>query len=145
MPPLCAFGFVATYWGWQNQVDVESNISAFRHGQYPLDAVVMDYDWFGTSKADYQDFGYNNMTMTNSRFPTLKSLLGHYHVDYNVRFGGIRKPVTYDHISLVHKQQDWALRWNSQQNELNFTTPGLRNWYINGTTSLVNDGVDFFW
>lgn len=148
VPPLYAFGFLATYWGWTQQAEVESNISAFRKGKYPIDAFIMDYDWFGTDISSYRDFGYNPSTMTNFRFHNLSSLLHHYSEAYRIKFGGIRKPRTYDHIELVQSTPGWNLAWPDplgRDHEMNFSSPTLREWYANGTAPLIDSGVEFFW
>jgi len=148
VPPLYAFGFLATYWGWTQQAEVESNISEFRTGKYPIDAIIMDYDWFGTEITNYRDFGYNPDTMTNSRFNNLSSLLSHYYDAYGIRFGGIRKPRTYDHIELVQNTPGWNLAWPDplgRVHEMNFSSPTLREWYANNTAPLIDSGVEFFW
>ena len=142
----CATSLFRGVPGWNSQEQVESNISAFRAGSYPLDAIVMDYDWFGTSRDNYADFGFNPRTMTRpGSFDEPQMLIKHYWDAYGVRFGGIRKPVTYDHINEVQGRRNWPLRWQAQQNELNFSTASLRAWYANHTAPLLDAGVAFFW
>ena len=34
------------------------NMSAFRDGEYPIDSVIMDYDWWNTARS-HDDFGYD--------------------------------------------------------------------------------------
>ena len=44
IPPLYAWGFMVTYWGYEKMEFVEGNVTAFRDGQFPLDLTIMDYD-----------------------------------------------------------------------------------------------------
>jgi hypothetical protein len=112
MPPLYAFGFMACYWGWLNADDVTSNMTAFRTGKFPIDSFIMDYDWFncGTSGgacADKgTDFGYSVET-----FPHPVQQLSEFHTKWHMKFAGIRKPRTYDHLALANKS-GWLLEFS---------------------------------
>jgi hypothetical protein len=44
VPPLWAMGFMATYWSYEKMEYVEGNVTAFRDGDFPIDAHIMDYD-----------------------------------------------------------------------------------------------------
>ena len=57
LPPRYGFGFMATYWGYNNMNQVIANMTKFRDGAYPIDSFIMDYDWWncGTSPGDHCD------------------------------------------------------------------------------------------
>jgi len=96
VPPRYAFGFIASRWGWQNPGYIEQTLSDFRSKEFPVDAIIFDFEWF-TNESDYgftpegkpwyDDFGFNAET-----FPTPQEQLQHYRDTYNIRVGGIRKP-----------------------------------------------------
>ena len=47
VPPLFGMAFMATYWGYTSMAQVESYMHEFRRRRLPIDAFIMDYDWFG--------------------------------------------------------------------------------------------------
>ena len=134
MPPLYAFGFMACYWGWLNAADVTSNMTAFRTGKFPIDSFIMDYDWFncGTSGgacADKgTDFGYSAET-----FPHPVQQLSDFHTKWHMKFAGIRKPRTYDHLALAN-ESGWLLKFSGAgvqgNNNFNYSHPDMRAWCV---------------
>jgi hypothetical protein len=46
LPPRYAFGFMATYWGYNTMEEVEGNMTRFRDLALPIDSFIMDYDWW---------------------------------------------------------------------------------------------------
>jgi alpha-glucosidase (family GH31 glycosyl hydrolase) len=45
LPPRYAFGFLASRWGWTNSSYIEDVVQQFRAGQYPIDAIISDFEW----------------------------------------------------------------------------------------------------
>ncbi|CAK9084348.1 unnamed protein product, partial [Durusdinium trenchii] len=72
VPPRYTFGFMASRWGWKDRTYIENVIQKFRDGKYPIDAIIMDFEWFtnetdygyapSEGKSYYKDFGFNPVT-----------------------------------------------------------------------------------
>jgi len=145
--PLYAHGFLASRWGWTNPAYIEAVLDNFRMGMYPLDAIIMDFEWYTPvtdydfpveGRRDFVDFGYNNVTL-----PKPPQQLKKFHEDYNVRFGGIRKPRIGNTFLLTElRNKGWLLPGSR---ELNFTLPEVRSWYAQQMRKFIEDGVDFWW
>jgi len=97
VPPRYAMGFFACRWGWVNQSYIEGVLAEFRAGAYPVDSMISDFEWFtptpdyslnASGDPAYHDFAFNNITFPPPQGP----LLARYRSQYNIRFGGIRKP-----------------------------------------------------
>ena len=150
LPPRYGFGFMATYWGYNNMRQVIGNMTKFRDGQYPIDTFIMDYDWWncGTSPGDKcdpklqtgQDFQYDpamfgKNVFENKGWPIIQTenatdLLRYMHAgigsDKNehtlrMRFSGIRKPRSYSHYNISHNN-GWLLP------DADTVGAGLNNW-----------------
>lgn len=147
LPPLYALGFLACRWGWSDPSDTEKTLQLFRQGRYPLDGIIMDFEWY-TNRTDYDipyegddgyiDFGYNTLV-----FPSPMEQLKRYHDIYNVKFGGIRKPRLGNKALLKKvRQKGWVLQGKK---DIDFSQPLAREWYKDEHKQFMSDGVDFFW
>lgn len=158
VPPRYAFGFSACYWGYDNMEEVESNMTAFRAGAYPVDSFIMDYDWWNPtmqySDAMKLDFSYDPVMFGPHTFPDgthttdAPSLFRHFHNDLHVRFGGIRKPRTYSNEAFSNAS-GWLLPPSFQVgaggNNWNMSAPGWEAWYNANHTHFLQDGFDYYW
>lgn len=63
LPPLWAFGFCQSRWGYRNEKDITEVVRRYRKADIPLDSVCMDIDYMDR----YIDF-----TVHPKRFPDLK-------------------------------------------------------------------------
>lgn len=160
IPPRYAWGFMATYWGYDRMEEIEGNGTAFRDGQYPLDSMIADYDWFMANDADI-DFGYDlvmfgphNFThppgsiIPNASTTNAPDLFAHFRRDLNLRFGGIRKPRTYSNIALSNAS-GWLLPLDfnvgAGLNNYNMSAPGWSAWYVNNSLHFLRDGMGYWW
>ena len=75
IPPLWAFGFGQSRWGYKTQKDFDSVVDGYRNAGIPLDWVCMDIDYMDR----YIDF-----TVNTKRFPDLAAYVG------SLKAGGIR-------------------------------------------------------
>jgi hypothetical protein len=50
--PRHAYGFVACRWGWTDRAYIESILTQFRSGGYPIDSFISDFEWY-TPNPDY--------------------------------------------------------------------------------------------
>jgi alpha-glucosidase len=168
IPPRYAFGAMYTYWGYETMEEVEGNMTLFRDGQYPIDAHIMDYDWWDadgtyndTGPVDY-DFAYDPVMFGPHRFihsadstiPNVTTtgavdLFEHFHNDLHIKFGGIRKPRTYSHRHLSNGS-GWLLPSSFEvgagPNNWNMTPGnGWSEWWVPHSAHFLKDGLDFWW
>lgn len=161
MPPRYGLAFMATYWGYDNMLEVEGNMTLFRKGEYPIDSFIMDYDWWMGKEPDL-DFGYapsfwDNNTYVHAGMPWspitcigAAENLKHFHEDLHMRWGGIRKPRTYSNVDMC-KQKGWLLpdsdNVGAGNNNFNFSTSltEFRDWYRDGHRHFLQDGIDYWW
>jgi hypothetical protein len=125
IPPRYAFGFMATYWGYDSMEEVESNMTAARDGEYPWDSFIMDYDWWDPQEkyddSKNYDFAYDPVFFgphtfvhaPGSSVPNVSTtgpvdLLAHFQRDINMKFVGIRKPRTYSNAAFSNAS-GWLL------------------------------------
>eukprot|EP00435_Cladocopium_sp_Y103_P010810 s1932_g2.t2 len=68
LPPRHILGFMACRWGWKDQRYLEETLDQFRNGGFPLDSVILDFEWFANTsdysfrdsgESWYDDFGWN--------------------------------------------------------------------------------------
>jgi hypothetical protein len=129
LPPRYAMAFMATYWGYESMGMVDTNMTAMREGNYPIDSFIMDYDWFGPGPcapdcthggqsscplADQGglfcgDYGYEGSKWAKNTFSvdgrpvstnSPKEVLDHFHKNRNMKWAGIRKPRSYSNVNL---------------------------------------------
>jgi alpha-glucosidase len=156
--PRYAFAFWACRWGWVNQSYIEGVLAEFRSGSFPLDNMISDFEWY-TPKPDYslppqgdpnyRDFTYNNVTWP----PPAAALISRYRAQYNVRFGGIRKPrLGNSDLLVMARQQGWLMGQGGDPagapdgtRNLNYSRADVRTWYSQQNAQYLKDGVLYFW
>jgi len=163
VPPRYAFGFIASRWGWEDRAYVEEIIGNFRDGEYPIDAIIIDFRWF-TNVSDYnfepagrsyyQDFGYHILT-----FPEPEEQFADYH-NKNIKVGGIRKPRLGNKDLLKDAgEKGWLFshgepggifppKWEDAYavgRNVNFSNPEARAWYAQKTSHFFEEGMSFWW
>jgi len=123
--------------------------------------IISDYDWWNTQNNPDLDFDYDqkmfgphnfshpsNSTIPNATTTDAKSLFAHFHNDINMRFGGIRKPRTYNHLALSNSS-GWLLPNSfdvgAGDSNWNMSAPGWSEWYIQGHLHFLQDGLDLWW
>lgn len=164
VPPRWSFGFIASRWGWEDKTYIESTVRQFRSGGFPLDAIIIDFEWFvpetdymykSTGKPSYADFGYNPKL-----WPDPKGQLPYYRDSLHVRFGGLRKP-RLGNTQLLNeaRAKGWLLpgaepggryppdvtKSYAWRRNINFSIPEARQWYGQQLAHYLDDGVEFWW
>jgi len=164
VPPRYAFGFMASRWGWKDRRDIEDNIARFRAEEYPIDAIIVDFEFFTrendylynfTGKSNFTDFGYNPLT-----FPSPREQFARYRRDLHVRVGAIRKPrLGNTNLLALARSKKWLLPGGAPGStyppnftasyamgrNLDFSIPAVRQWYSQQQAQYVDDGVEFWW
>ena len=168
IPPRYAFGFIACRWGWGGDGGgggrsyIWKTLSAFRQGNFPIDAWISDFGWY-TAKNDYdlpetgsptfQDFSYNS-DGPEATFPQPVEQLQQYHDTLHMRFGGIRKPrlgnsklleMAYSKRWTVGQPSMTGMLGDGGPRNLNYSIEAVRTWYAEQQQHYHSDGVDFWW
>mmetsp|Transcript_56516 Transcript_56516/g.123584 ORF Transcript_56516/g.123584 Transcript_56516/m.123584 type:complete len:1328 (-) Transcript_56516:77-4060(-) len=164
MPPRYAFGFLASKWGWGNSSDIKDTVQSFRTQQFPIDAVVMDYEWYSMrtdrgfsphGESWFEDFGIRKDMFAdpNRQLRELRSSL-------KVHLGAIRKPrLGNDRLLDQAHRNGWLLpgglpggkfppdidRSYSFRRNLDFSKTEVRDWYARQLLHLIGVGLDFWW
>uniref|UniRef100_A0A7S3NMC6 Glycoside hydrolase family 31 N-terminal domain-containing protein n=1 Tax=Aureoumbra lagunensis TaxID=44058 RepID=A0A7S3NMC6_9STRA len=158
IPPIYTFGFFASRWGWTSSSYVRNILAQFRSGKYPIDAIIMDFEWF-TNVSDYtftsdgeswyEDFAYANQTWVSGDPP---AEIASFRTDFQIRFGGIRKPRLGNTqlLEYARSQYSWILPGGEELGyadgrNLNFANNSLQSWYANKQQHYLNENVSFFW
>lgn len=160
VPPRYALSFMATYWGYTLMEEVEGNATAFRDGSYPLDTMIMDYDFWNTPQNANLDFGYDPKMMGNHTFVhaprsvvpnatthNASELFAHF-ASFHVHWAGIRKPRTYSNEALSNAS-GWLLpdsfSVGAGDANFNMSAAGWAEWYTTNHLHFLRDGVAFWW
>jgi hypothetical protein len=53
LPPVWALGFMASRWGWRSRDEVSQVLDEFDLRQLPIDAFIMDFEWYLNGTGDY--------------------------------------------------------------------------------------------
>ena len=149
LPPLWAFGYLQSQWGWQSRAYIEDVLKNFRTRNLPVDAFIYDFEWYTktpdyaigkSGEKDFSDFSFNPKL-----FPEPAQQIAEYK-QQGIKFIGIRKPRlgnTSD-IELARKN-GWLIHPESDSRDLNFSIPSLQKWYDEKMEPLLKEGVDAWW
>lgn len=150
LPPLWAFGYGQSRWGYKNEEDIREVQSKYEELGIPLDSIYMDIDYMD----NYKDF-----TVDSSRFPDLAALdsdmkdKGVHLVPiidagvkieegYDVYEEGVAKgyfcknPDGSDFVGAV---------WPGLVHFPDFMKPEAREWFGGKYEKLTSLGIDGFW
>ncbi len=78
VPPKRAFGLWVSEFGYENWNQVDSELSALRTAQFPLDGFAMDLQWFGGTFGDPHNTGMGSLTWDERKFPEPESKIRSY-------------------------------------------------------------------
>ncbi|CAE8625768.1 unnamed protein product [Polarella glacialis] len=163
VPPRFAFGFIASRWGWESPAYIEQILGSFRSGNFPLDAVIFDFEWF-TNVSDYDllpagEPWYQDFDFQKKLLPDPRAQLEKYQERYNVRVGGIRKPrLGNSQVLKDLTQKGWMLPQGCQDGtwppldrtyadgrNMNFSMPEVRDWYAGKLEGMLRTAPMAFW
>lgn len=164
VPPRWSFGYLQSRWGWESREYIEDVLHQFRTRKHPVDAFIIDFEWYVSSKyfhkdysfpieglPDFDDFGWNP-----ELFPEPKSQLTEYR-QQGLHVVGIRKPRmnnTQLLKDLAAKGWQMYLPDHVYKNEkakllysrgVNFALPEVRDWYAEQLKPLLDAGMAGWW
>jgi len=164
MLPKYAYGFGMSRWGWEGRAYIEDVLRHMRDGQFPIDYVIIDFEWFASEtdyafsppgKSTYDDFGWNPKLFDEPR-----QQLKDYRENYNIKMAGIRKPRIGNTETLNEiRPKGWILptgepggsyppSWDGSYalaRSLDFSQEEVRNWYADEMAHYTDEGVAFWW
>ena len=152
VPPLWAFGYLQSRWGWKSRAYIEDTLDQFRNLKLPVDAFIYDFEWY-TTEPDYKlpqngIAGFNDFGWNTNLFPDPSEQIKDYKKQ-GVRFIGIRKPRLGDSEPLaMMRSKGWDLRTSRkgfEARDINFANPDVRDWYMEQSSNLISAGVDGWW
>ncbi len=132
IPPVWAFGFMISRWGYKGWKDVKDKWETFRKKKIPVDVFIYDYDWF---KKDWE-WNYNT-------FPDPEENMA-MALKKGIRIVGIRKPRCdyYKNFNFI-KEKNWILPGSSK--DINLFIPEAGEWWWDKQVPLLKSGIAGWW
>lgn len=150
IPPLWAFGFGQSRWGYKRQKDFDAVVDGYRNANIPLDWICMDIDYMDR----FIDF-----TVNSKRFPDLKKYAASLKergirlvpiIDAGVKIESGNE--TYDegvkngYFCTNHEGNFFkAAVWPGMTHFPDFFQPAAREWFGNEYKKLTDLGIEGFW
>ncbi len=150
IPPLWAFGYIQSRWGYQNEADIRRVAAGYRENHLPLDSISMDIDYM----KDYKDF-----TVDPERFPDLSALSAEMK-EQGLHFipiidAGVKIEPGYDVYEQGVKNNYFCKRadgtdfvagvWPGKTHFPDMLNAGARRWFGSWYKQLIDQGIEGFW
>lgn len=150
VPPLWAFGYGQSRWGYKNEQDIRTVAEKYKSADIPIDSIYLDIDYMER----YKDF-----TIDKERFPDFESLVkdmksqGIHLVpiidagvkiekDYNVYEEGVKE----NYFCKNADGNDFVgAVWPGRVHFPDFLQPSTRKWFGEKYSVLTKLGIDGFW
>ena len=150
IPPLWAFGYGQSRWGYKNEADIREVAAKYKAAGIPLDSIYLDID----SMERYKDF-----TVDEERFPDLKGLAADMQAEgihlvpiidagvkiedgYSVYEEGVEK----NYFCKNAEGGDFVgAVWPGRVHFPDFLQPEARDWFGKKYAVLTEQGIDGFW
>lgn len=150
VPPLWAFGYGQSRWGYKNEQDIRTVAEKYKSADIPIDSIYLDIDYMER----YKDF-----TIDKERFPNFESLVkdmksqGIHLVpiidagvkiekDYNVYEEGVKE----NYFCKDANGNDFVgAVWPGRVHFPDFLQPSTRKWFGEKYSVLTKLGIDGFW
>lgn len=150
IPPLWAFGYGQSRWGYKNEADIREVAAKYKAASIPLDSIYLDIDYM----EHYKDF-----TVDEERFPDLKGLAADMQAEgihlvpiidagvkiedgYSVYEEGVEK----NYFCKNAEGGDFVgAVWPGRVHFPDFLQPEARDWFGKKYAVLTEQGIDGFW
>ena len=150
IPPLWAFGYGQSRWGYKNEADIREVAAKYKAAGIPLDSIYLDIDYMEC----YKDF-----TVDKERFPDLKGLTADMQAEgihlvpiidagvkiedgYSVYEEGVEK----NYFCKNAEGGDFVgAVWPGRVHFPDFLQPEARDWFGKKYAVLTEQGIDGFW
>lgn len=150
IPPLWAFGFGQSRWGYKTQKDFDNVVKGYLNNNLPLDYICMDIDYMN---------GYRDFTINEKRFPDFKNYVSTLKskgirlvpiIDAGVKIDdnySIYKEGVDNHYfctNLEGENYD-ATVWPGPTHFPDFMQKEARDWFGSKYKILTDFGIEGFW
>lgn len=150
IPPLWAFGYGQSRWGYKNEADIREIAAKYKAAGIPLDSIYLDIDYMER----YKDF-----TVDEERFPDLNGLAADMQAEgihlvpiidagvkiedgYSVYEEGVEK----NYFCKNAEGGDFVgAVWPGRVHFPDFLQPEARDWFGKKYAVLTEQGIDGFW
>ncbi len=150
IPPLWAFGFGQSRWGYKNQKDIDEVIKGYQDNNLPLDYICMDIDYMDR----YIDF-----TVDENKFPNFKNYVEQIKnkgirlvpiIDAGVKIepGNITYEEGIKNDYFCHNEKGEFFKaavWPGLTHLPDFSQIEVQKWFGNKYQSLTDCGIEGFW
>ena len=150
IPPLWAFGYGQSRWGYKNEADIREVAAKYKAAGIPLDSIYLDIDYMER----YKDF-----TVDEERFPDLKGLAADMQaegihlvpiIDAGVKiedgFSVYEEGVEKNYFCKNAEGGDFVgAVWPGRVHFPDFLQPEARDWFGKKYAVLTEQGIDGFW
>ncbi len=150
IPPLFAFGYGQSRWGYKSREDILSVIQSYEDADIPLDSVYLDIDYmdsfkdFTINEDSYPDFENFVKSVREKNIHLIPIIDAGVKIEdgYDVYEEGIKN----DHFC---KKEDGtpfvAAVWPGRVHFPDFFKPETREWFGEKYSFLLDKGIDGFW
>ena len=150
IPPMWAFGYGQSRWGYKNEQDIREVARKYQEADIPLDSIYMDIDYM----EQYKDF-----TVDIKRFPDLKGLVADMRnqgihlvpiIDAGVKieegYDIYEEGVANNYFCKNAYGDDFVgAVWPGRVHFPDFLNPETRAWFGEKYSKLTALGIDGFW
>ncbi|MFW5725036.1 MAG: TIM-barrel domain-containing protein [Bacteroidota bacterium] len=152
LPPLWALGYIQSKYGYENQTQAVNIVNQIREEDFPLDALILDLYWFGTTN----DMG--NLDWDYSRWPQPVQMINDFS-SLGVETILITEPYfTLNSVNYPIMEQNQFLATNSEGDPfilwgfwagdaalMDMTNPLAREWMWDFYQARKEEGVGGWW
>jgi alpha-glucosidase len=157
VPPLWAFGYLQSRWGWESKDYIDATFAHFRQDQLPVDTFILDFEWY-TTTPDYTikamgdpkfiDFDWNPKLL-----PDPAKQIADF-AQQGLHIVGIRKPRVGNSDTLaMARSKGWILPFNPSDpngdnvgsRNVDFSNPEARAWWEEDNRKFLEAGMAGFW
>ncbi|MBQ1628114.1 MAG: alpha-glucosidase [Treponema sp.] len=150
VPPLWAFGFMQSRWGYGSEDDLLRVYENYNKLGIPLDAIFLDIDYMD----EFRDFSINGKNFKDFRKAINDFRKKNIHI-VPIIDAGI-KAETESEIDKEGIKNDFFCKkadgkffaagvWPGLSHFTDFLNPAAREWFGSKYMPLINDGIDGFW
>lgn len=150
IPPMWAFGFQQSRWGYKTNEDVQTVVDSYRKAGIGLDSVCLDIDYM----TDYKDF-----TVDEKKFPEFKNFTKKLSEEgihlIPIIDAGVKLQEGYDVCDDGVKNNFFCKKadgkdfvagvWPGRSYFPDFLNPDAREWFGSYYRRLLENGVEGFW
>ncbi len=158
IPPRWAFGLLQSKCSYENEAEVRRIVATFRAKRLPLDAVILDGNWFGGFTPELMGH-MGDLAWHRGNFPEAEGMMRDLKAQ-GVKTLVISEPyVNTTSVSWPYlDQQGWLVRKRGQERSfvispfwardvslLDVTHPGAQAWLWSRLKTLIQGGIDGLW